>query len=513
MRPEAIHKGHWELFLAFSVGLGAMAVEMIASRLLAPFFGASLFVWTSLILTILVALAVGYWAGGILSQKSVDNDVVGLMFAAAGGLLAVGVWIGGGFSVSLISFLAIWPNAALALFLGSLAVAAAIFALPVMVMGALGPMLLKRLAAVGGDVGRASGSYLFFSTLGSAVGTLLPVLVLIPNVGSRRSLELVALFFALIGLLSLSRSKKWLALAMILPILAVDAVQRLPDDPAVYSAESPYQLIRVLERDGRRLLVFNEGSGVQSVYEPGADGETGMYFDHFSLLPLARPFRDGDHRVAIIGLAGGSAVRRYPAFLPPGAAVDYTGVEIDPAVIVAARQWFGLDDLPVRVVNQDGRNFLRNAADRFDVIIIDAYSTQLYIPPHLATAEFFALAGDRLRPGGILAMNLNASGTDSALFRSLTAAVAARFPSVAAIPVRDSYNYILLASDEPLDMERLAAAVPEGNDDLLSDLAAAIRVRPKAGEIVLTDDWAPVEYMTDMMIAAEAVRMGLGLKE
>lgn len=510
--PPAV-KENWALFLAFSVGLGAMAVEMIASRLLAPFFGASLFVWTSLILTMLVALAAGYRIGGVLAARGADGDnAIGTLFAAVGGLLASGVWITGSFSVSLIALLADWSNAAAALFLGSLIVAAAVFALPVMVMGSLGPILLKRLAA-NGDIGRSSGRYLFYSTLGSAVGTLLPVLVLIPNVGSRRSLELVAAFFVAVGAFSLVHPKKWLVLGLLLPILVLDAAHQDAAAGTLFSAESPYQLIRVTESDGQRQLVYNEGIGIQSVYDPASDGRTEMYFDYFSLLPLIRQFRNGDHRVAVIGLAGGTAVRRYASWLPPDPSIEFIGVEIDPAVILAARQWLGLDDLPVRVVNQDGRNFLSGARDKFDAVIVDAYSTQLYIPPHLATEEFFGLVRSRLKPGGVLAMNINVTGDDSPLFRSLTAAVAARFPEeVVAIPVKDSYNRIVLASDEAIDLDRLARMVPEGYEDIRDGLVSAIRVRPEAGAVALTDDWAPVESMTESMILSEALKLQ-GLKE
>jgi len=512
MSVQTARRGTWELFLAFDVGLGAMAVEMIASRLLTPFFGASFFVWTSLILTILVALAVGYWLGGIMAERGVDDAFIGWLLIAVGGLLAAGIWISGGFSASLVSVVASFPNAAIALFLGSLTAAAVIFALPVMVMGALGPILMKRLA-VGGDVGRASGRYLFYSTLGSVAGTLLPALVLIPNIGSRFSLELVALMFAGLGLAALPRSKKIAAAVLILPLLGLNAVWTPAAGPELYKHESPYQLIRVTEAAGRRYLIYNEGAGIQSVYDPGSDRRTGMYYDYFGLLPLLRPFRSGDHRVAVIGLAGGAAVRRYPSFLPPGQAIDFVGVEIDGSVIDAARRWLGLDDLPVRVVDQDGRDFLRSTPDRFDSIIVDAYSNQLYIPAHLATGEFFRLVRERLNPGGVMAMNINVNGTDSALFRSLTAAVAGQFADVVALPVRDHYNYIVLASDEPLDLAALAGRLPPGYEDIQVGLLDAVRVRPDAAVRPLTDDWAPVEYMTESMIVAEAFKLGRGLKE
>jgi len=500
------YRGYWDLFLAFNVGIGAMAVEMIASRVLAPFFGASLFVWTSLILTILIALAVGYWFGGAMAERGVDDRFVGLLLAAVGLLLAAGVWVSGGFSVALTSLLAQWSNASMALFLGSLAAAATIFALPVMVMGALGPILLKRLAATG-DVGKASGRYLFVSTLGSATGTLLPTLILIPAIGSRHSLELVALLFVILGVATLPRSHKLLPLVTVLPILGLSMARTVPSPATVFQTESPYQLIRVTENDGRRYMIFNEGTGIQSVYDLRPAQRTGMYFDFFSLLPLLRPFHNGDHRVAVLGLAGGTAVGRYAAWLPPGdRSIDFVGVEIDAAVIGVARGLFGLDDLPVRVVNQDARTFLQASPPDLDTVIVDAYSTQLYIPPHLASAEFFGLVRSRLKPGGLLAMNINTTSTGSDLFRSLTAAVASRFDSVVALPVPGSYNFIVIASDRPLDLAALEPLIPTGYDDVTASLRSAVAVRPGPADRIFTDDWAPVEFMTDSMIVAEAFR-------
>jgi len=495
----------WDLLLAFFVGSGSMAVEIIASRILAPYFGASLFVWTSLILTILVALAVGYWLGGVVAEKGANDLFIGILLCVTGAMLVAGVWVSNGFSAVLTSFLATWPNASIGLFLGSLASAVVIFALPVLIMGMMGPILLKRLSA-GSDVGKASGRYLVASTLGSAAGTLLPTLLLVPNIGSRHSLELVAALFIILGAVTLPRRKGTMTLALALPMIGLTYAQsNLPQNNAIFEKESGYQMIRVTERDGWHYLLFNEGSGVQSVYVP--DGErTYMYYDLLGVVPLLRPFHDGDHQVAILGLAGGTGIPRYTAFLPPGSTVDFTGVEVDDKVIDVARRYFGIDDLPVSVINQDGRNFLRSTTDKFDTILVDAYSNQLYIPSHMVTEEFFGLVRSRLKPGGILVTNINVTSSEAPLFRSLTATVSRRFPYVVAIPELDAYNQLILASDEPIDTAAVIPLIPDGYSDLADYVRAATRVEPDAADRIFTDDWAPVEFMTESMIVAETFK-------
>ncbi len=492
----------WLLFLAFAVGAAVMAVEIVASRLLAPYFGASLFVWTSLILTILVALAVGYWFGGVAAEKGAGRTFLGALLCASAALLGAGVLISRGFSSALLSALASWPDASIGLFVGSLAAAIAVFAPPVLVLGVVGPLLVKGLAS-GRDAGKASGLYLTWSTAGSVVGTLFPTLVMVPYLGSRTSFSLIAAFLLVIGVATLAGTRGAASALVVVPALVLSSHLGLSAAPSSVLAEreSPYQFTRVSEADGWRYLTFNEGMGIQSALPP-AGQPTGMYYDYFGLIPLLRP-QVG--RVAIIGFAGGTSARQLTAFLPAGAArPKITGVEIDRTVIDLARQYFAADELGADLVCLDGRAFLATTRDRFGAIIVDAYSTQLYIPPHLVTREFFALAKKRLDPGGILAINVNAASKDSPLFKGIVNAVADNFPVVQAIPVAGYWNYVILASDDDLDLADATASLPAGHDAMVSDLIQASRY-VRDGGAMFTDDWNPVEYLTDSMVVAEAV--------
>ncbi len=491
---------------AFVVGMGVMAIEITASRLLAPHFGASLFVWTSLIVTVLLAMSAGYWAGGIVAAKSAGMKALGVILCAAAAMLMGGMLIVRDLAGALSGIFLAWTDASATLFAGSLLVSFVVFALPVFLLAAAGPIILKEWSKLGGDVGRTAGRYFAVSTFGSVIGTLAPTLVLVPSIGAKNTVAFFAAVFLALGAVLLGRKEKRLFALLAVPALGMSLLGLLPSRQLdiIAQRESPYQLIRVRQDGAARQLIFNEGAGVQSVYDPTVR-RSGYYFDFGAVLPLLRPYDPSTHKAAIIGLAGGSVARAYFNYLGAEARPRITGVEIDPEVIDIGRQYFGLDELGLDIVNQDGRVFLATTDEFFDVIVVDAYSTQLYIPPHMSTREFYALAKGRLKPGGILMMNINAAGESSRLLRALTNSAAASFGRVTIMPA-GAWNYLVFASDEPLDLAGAAALVPDEDFDIKLSMTSAFEAQYDPSGEVFTDDRAPVEMLTDSMILAEVFK-------
>lgn len=491
------------LIAAFISGMATMGVEMTASRLLAPYFGASLFVWTSLIVTVLLAMSFGYWFGGRIAKNADPERVLGLIYGAAGAIIGLSSWI-----VSLLSprvstlVFGGGGSAAVALFAGSFAVSFAVFALPVFMLAAAAPLLMAGIAKHD-DVGHASGTYFLVSTLGSVVGTVAPGLLLVPFLGSRLTLLAFAAALLLLGFTISLRRDKMLAIFIALPALSGFAAHVPADAHVLYSGESPYQHIRVETKDGANRLLFNEGLGVQSVYDPSGKISEYFYFDAFAVVPFIAGAADRPHDVAIIGMAGGSAARSYQAGIPSGLAA-ITGVEIDPQVTELARKYFALDQTGATTVNEDGRIFLARSEKTYDVIIADAYSVQLYIPSHLATKEFFALAKSRLKPGGVFVMNIAAANFKSPLLVAVANSVAASFPNVKIAKMPGSWNHLLFASDQPLDLTAADEQLPAAYNPVIGAMHNAVTFDFDAKKPVFTDDKAPVEFYTDTMVV-EAV--------
>lgn len=496
---------------AFVVGAGVMAIEITAARVLAPYFGSSMLVWTSLIVTILLGLSIGYWYGGkVASQLKDARRVLGMILSAAALMVLFGIWVVGGFSLSVSGLLSAVSAASSVVFLGSLLVSFVIFAAPVFALAIAGPVIVKewtRLA--GGDVGIASGRYFAVSTMGSVIGTVLPTLVFVPAFGSRATLTIVALTFFITAIPFVPRRYR-IALAVGV-LYAVTTLVMQPESVfkgIVHESESAYQLIRVREDDDGTKKIMGDAV-TMSVHGP--DGGRTMYYYDFLATVSLWGIRDGeDAHVAIIGSAGGSIGQQIRNLLPDRR-ISLVGVELDKEIAAAGRRFFGSDSLGMRQEIGDGRMFLRDTEEKFDGIVIDTYS-EMYVPPHLITREFFSVVQDRLADGGVVGVNVIGPNRDGALLRAATNTLATVFRNVVVVPIGGtSWNHAVFASDVPLDPEKVAAALPDGYDDVMIALRyTAYDVVFDEDVMVLTDDLAPVEFMTDAMIMAEALRLGRG---
>ena len=378
---------------------------------------------------------------------------------------------------------------------GSFFAALALFAVPVTLLGAVSPFAIRLALDDVGEAGTVAGRLYALSTLGSILGTFLSALVLIPLIGTQRTMLGSAALLVFAAALVLGA--RWqLVTVAVAALLFIPPGTIKDSEGLLYEAESTYQYVQVVERsDGSRALKLNEGVAVHSVWYRDSV-LTGGEWDMFLLVPplLDRP----PGRMLVIGNAGGTIARAYGRLYP---AVEIDGVEIDPKVSEAGRRFLGLGDNPnLRVITDDGRPFLQGTSSRYDVIVVDAYR-QPYIPFYLATEEFFELARDRLAPGGVLALNVAAVPGDERLSEAIGSTVLAAFPQAWRWkPLR--FNELVLAFDRPLEESELTQRV-EGASPAVAALVPLFRegVEPVRVEAeVLTDDRAPVEWLTDRMI-------------
>jgi spermidine synthase len=483
--------------VAFLVGGATLSTEICASRLLAPYFGASTVVWANIIGLTLAYLALGYWLGGRLADRRPQPRVLAEILLVAAAALAVTPFAA--------RPLLRWAvegvdSVAVGSVVGSFFAALALFAIPVTALGAAAPFLVRLALQTVDEAGRVAGRLYALSTAGSLAGTFLAALVAIPLIGTQRTIVATAACAAVGSALLAGRA--W-ALA---PVAAAALLAIPPAEvkSALFQTESEYQYIRVVsDGEGGRNLELNEGVVSHSAWRPDTV-LTGRYWDLFLLMPplLERPPRD----MLVIGNAGGTIGRAYGRFYP-GTAID--GVELDPELNTVAGRWFGAGDNPwMRLIASDGRPFLERTHERYDLIVVDAYR-QPYVPFYLATSEFFRLARVHLRPGGAIALNVAATPTDRKLSQAIGTTLLTAFPQAWRWRAL-RYNDVLFALREPVtkaELERRAGRA-RGKVRLLLPLFHERLSPVRAQGRPLTDDRAPVEWLTDRMILHEVERGG-----
>ncbi|MBA2474425.1 MAG: fused MFS/spermidine synthase [Actinobacteria bacterium] len=482
--------------LVFGAGTGALAIEICASRLLAPYYGSSTIVWANLIGLVLASLALGYWLGGRLADRRPSIHLLGLIVLAAALLVAAIPFVSTPFlDVAAGGLDELSAGAVIGSFFATLA----LFAPPVTLLGMVSPFAIRLALDDLDSAGAVAGRLYALSTAGSLLGTFLSALVTIPLLGTQRTLLGSAVLLALAACVLLGR--RWLLLALALAaLLAVPPGAVKAARGVIHETESRYQFVQVRERDGVRRLYLNEGIAVHSLWR--ADTVlTGGVWDAFLAVPalLDRPPR----RVAILGNAGGTVARAYGVFYPD-AAID--GVEIDPAVTQAGRRYLGLGDNPrLRTHDADARPFLRGSSTRYDLIFVDAYR-QPYVPFYLSTREFFRLARQRLRPGGLIALNVATVPGDRRLASALAGTLAHELEGVYTWQALRFNQLVIGTTKQP--RRSAPGAEPARLRPLVELLREQLRGPVAPSAVPWTDDRAPVEWITDRMIVEFAARGG-----
>jgi spermidine synthase/uncharacterized membrane protein len=497
--------------VVFFSGMASLAVEFSASRLLGNYFGSSNLVWASIVGLILIYLTLGYFLGGRWADRSPYYTTLYKILCWAG--LAIGL-------VPLASrpLLRTAANAfdqlELGVLVGSFTVVMILFIVPVTLIGTASPFAIRLAVEDTATAGKVSGRIYAISTLGSFIGTFLPVLLLIPSVGTYRTfliISLVLIVVALVGLIMAQGMKKSLAYFFMPLAILVLALIGIPGTDKsstgmIYEKESAYNYIQVLNQDGYNLLRLNEGQGIHSIYKAGQYNYNGPWervlaAPFFNAAPLSR---SEVKSLAILGLAAGTtAVEAAQAF--PNVAID--GYEIDPEIVKTGYKYFGLKLPNLNVVIQDARWGLAHSGKKYDVISVDAYQTP-YIPWQMTTLEFFQMVKDHLNPNGVMVINVGTSPSDRTLLASLYATIGQVFPTLYVSDVTDSFNSIIYATNQKTSIQGLMAnyqlldADPSTPDFLLQILAetyANLQPAPERGT-VFTDDRAPIEQYTNAMV-------------
>lgn len=502
------------LLLVFFCGAVVMTVEMSASRLLAPYFGTSLFIWANLIGLVMIYLTLGYWLGGKLADRYPRRTVLYGITAVAGFMVGVIPIL----SKPILSWsLTGFADYSVGIFYGSLIGVILLFSVPLILLGFVSPFAVRLRMVDVEDAGGTAGGVSALSTLGSILGTFIPVFFLIPYIGTAATLYTASatlLVFSILGLV-VSRAVRpaaiYAGLLVVVLGLMLFAPRGLVKEPQrgtlVEEKESAYNYIQVVKEGTRYELMLNEGHAVHSIYDAN-QLLTGGPWDYWLIAPyFNKNFAPSDMKgMAMIGSAAGTAMHQYDVVYP-GVPVD--GVEIDPEIVNIGDKYFGMSTLKNATTHEeDGHTYLQTDGKnkRWTVIGIDAYR-QPYIPFHLTTQEFFQEVSSHLEDNGVAMINAGRTQSDTRLVDALANTMRTVFPNVYVIDVPTMANSMVIATKQPSQIGNFAENAANITDPILKQVFDAslqkgnIReVQPNPKGYVFTDDRAPVEEVIDQII-------------
>lgn len=488
-KNRGILKNKLFLYLTeFFSGMSVMAVELGASRLLAPYFSSSQIVWTIIIGTIMIAMALGNIYGGRTADKSPNPDKL------YGRIIVAALWIAlipvvGKYIIVGISAVLIFSVNNNFLILAAFVACMVIFVFPLFLLGTVTPSLVKYSVSNLDDNGKTVGTLGAFNTIGSIIGTFVPTFVTIPAVGT----SITFLIFAGI-LLALSivyfvmekaGKKKVVASVLIFAFCCGTGYSdsfAFWENNLTYEGESVYNYLQVYENDERVALSTNVLFGIQSVYMK-QDELTGMYYDYAMAAPLMLKDKAADQMdVLILGMGTGTYATQ-------------------------CRKYFSLsEDVPV--TTYDGRAFLNASQKAYDVIMVDAYQ-DITIPFQMSSKEFFALVKSYLKDDGVMVVNMNMRGTkEGNINQYLSDTIGSVFTTEVIVDVAGSSNRELFASDDPDIGKNLTKHTGELTNanlkNMMQEVASNLTEYQK-GNYILTDDQAPVELL-GMQVIDELIK-------
>ncbi|MDH3638482.1 MAG: fused MFS/spermidine synthase [Gammaproteobacteria bacterium] len=487
------------VFTAVLCGALVMVIEVLGSRIVGPFFGVSLFVWTSLITVTLLALAIGYALGGWLSDRRPSPDYLYAIICIAGLLVLL---------VPLLQAQVLELCQPLGLRIGALSSTLLLFGPPLLLLGCVSPYLVKIAAQEFDQIGSTVGRFYAYSTLGSCIGTLVTGFVLITYLGVNRIFQLSGALLIVLSVAYFLMYRKFVpvAAALMLPyVLAAHPqphTEVLPNGTKatlIASRDSFYGNIKVVdysyERTRTRELL------IDGLIQGGIDQVSGLsiYGYSYFLQYLPRTLNPGGTRCLVIGAGAGLIPRWYE---DQGISTDV--VDIDPVILTTAREYFGYSPRG-DIFIQDARYFLTATSRKYDYMILDVFNGDT-TPSHLMSLEAFRLMRARLADTGVLAMNLVVSLENRAFVTSsLLKTLREVFGTVLIYPgfeanQEDSFGNVAViaypGNARPVSMDKLNFPVHRlARSNVFPSILRAYEFESDEDAIILTDDYNPIDVL------------------
>jgi spermidine synthase len=477
--------------VAFIGGGVVLALEILGTRILGPFYGVSLFLWSALISITLAALTLGYAVGGRWADRRATVGRLSTLLGLAGTWTLLIPWL---------KYPVLQISEPYGLRVAVLVATFILFFPPLTLLGMISPFVIKLRARSLDEVGRSAGNLYAVSTVGSVIAALATGFILIPNIGvNLLVVSLSGLLFLTAGAGFLLLKKIGAAIGMFFLGAVTLATARAEDHRSEGLAgvyQSPYAEIRIVDtEDGRHMLI---DGGIHTLIDTST-GNSRHPYTAVMEIPMYLTNRPG--KMLLVGLGGGSLAKSY---CRQGWKVD--AVEIDPTVTEVAYRYFGLEESDATIYTMDGRQYVSTIETRYDLILLDAFGSSS-IPFHLVTDEVFALIASRLRDGGILGINLESVGWRHRIVLSVAATLRRHFANIIVLPMAEPPNTIgnvvILASDEAFT---LARELPRHYHDPFYRFSDQYHrnhawdnqfIPPTEGVQIITDDLNPVDLWSE----------------
>lgn len=482
----------------FFAGMSVMAVELGASRLLAPYFSSSQIVWTIIIGTIMIAMALGNIYGGRSADKNPNPDKLYSRILIAAVWIAAIPFVGKLVIIGVSAVLVVTVSTNFLVWAAFIA-CMVIFVFPLFLLGTVTPSLVKYTVDSLDDTGKTVGMLNAANTIGSIIGTFVPTFISIPAVGTAMTFLIFSGILLLLGLIYFISYRRGIIKSIVAVVLFATFFVcgnlmgfAFWESGLAYEGESVYNYLQVKDNEQMTTLSTNVLFGVQSVYMKNG-GLTGMYYDY----ALAAPFMtsgNGEKDILILGMGSGTYAKQCREYLDNA---NIEGVEIDEKITGLAREYFELpEDIPV--TTYDGRAFLNVSDKKYDVIMVDAYQ-DITIPFQMSSVEFFRDVKSHLKENGVMVVNMNMqSDKENSINDYLGDTIASVFNNVYTADVSRTTNRELFTSDDENMIDLFNENINYISDEALKTQMETVLKRLKpyyGGSRILTDDKAPVELL------------------
>lgn len=508
----------------FFAGMSVMAVELGASRLLAPYFSSSQIVWTIIIGTIMIAMALGNIYGGRKADKDPDPGKLYVRILIAAIWIALIPVLGKYIIIGISAILIIAVNSNF-LVIAAFAACMVVFVFPLFLLGTVTPSLAKYTTDSLDDNGKIIGTLGAFNTIGSIIGTFVPTFVTIPAVGTAITFLIFAgilIALSIVYFVSPTESgKKSLAKGDMKRIIAGVLIFILCvvfghstsfafwEKNLTFEGESVYNYLQVKEDDRSVILSTNVLFGVQSILMKDS-ALTGMYYDYAMAAPYMAGIKEkelsgDDLNLLILGMGSGTYATQLSRYFDN---IQIEGVEIDDKITDLAHKYFELPE-ETKVTTYDGRAYLAAIDGLYDVIMVDAYQ-DITIPFQMSSVEFFSMVKEHLAPGGVMVVNMNmytdedgdgalqATSEEASINAYLADTISSVFDNVVTVKVPGATNRELFASDSSDFIERLDSNIAMEENETLKAMMQRVEdtyVPYVSTGHLMTDDKAPVELL------------------